>query len=94
MWKLLDNAEGQTKRENAVKAKKLLEALNGQITGLIKLEVGIDLIGSENTGDIVLYSEFESEAAMQGYLDHPEHVKLIPFMKAIRSDRFWIDYKV
>jgi len=90
MWTLQE----QSKQENAIKAKTLLEALNGKIPGLIKLEVGIDLVGETNTADIVLYSEFESEAAMADYLTHPEHVKIVPFMKSIRLERFVIDYKI
>ncbi len=90
LWKLQE----QSKRDNAIKAKSLLEALNGKIPGLIKLEVGIDLVGTENSADIVLYSEFESEQAMADYMKHPEHVKLIPFMKSIRTERFLMDYKI
>ncbi|MFV2061622.1 MAG: Dabb family protein, partial [Gammaproteobacteria bacterium] len=88
LWKLKE----QSKHENALKAKEQLEALNGKIPGLIKLEIGIDLIGTENSADIILYSEFESVAALDGYMKHPEHVKLIPFMKSIRLQRYIIDY--
>jgi len=90
MWTLKE----QCKQENAIKAKTLLEKLNGKIPGLIKLEVGIDLVGSDNSVDIVLYSEFESEVALDGYMKHPEHVKLIPFMKEIRKERFMVDYRI
>ncbi len=90
MWKL----QADSKKENAQKAKTLLENLNGKIPGLLKLEVGIDLVGTENSADIVLYSEFESEQALADYLKHPEHVKLILFMKSIRAARYVMDYKV
>ncbi len=90
MWKL----QTSSKKENAQKAKVLLENLNGIIPGLLKLEVGIDLVGTENSADIILSSEFESEQALADYLKHPEHVKLIPFMKSIRTERYVMDYKI
>lgn len=90
MWKL----KSELKNENSQKAKTLLEALNGKIPGLLKLEVGIELVGSENSADIIMYSEFESEQAMADYMKHPEHVKLIPFMKSIREARYVMDYRI
>ena len=90
MWTLKE----QSKQENAIKAKSLLEDLNGKIPGLIKLEVAIEMLGTDNSAHIVLYSEFESEAALDGYMKHPEHVKLIPFMKEIRKERFMVDYRI
>ena len=41
MWKI-QGINGQTKEETAQQIKRGLEDLNGQIEGLIKLEVGID----------------------------------------------------
>lgn len=94
LWTLHERAEGASGAQNAQKAKELLESLNGKIPGMLKLEVGIDLVGVESTADIALYSEFESEEALLEYQSHPEHLKLKPFMLAIRSGRNVIDYKV
>ena len=93
IWTLHDEAEGCSKAENAQKAKALLENLNGKIPGLIHLEVGIDLIGDRNCGDICLYSELENPDDLPAYATHPEHVKCIPFMKAIASSRLAMDYQ-
>ena len=53
MWKLKENAHGNTKHENAVLIRNKLESLNGKIEGLIKMEVGIDFSNTENSCDIV-----------------------------------------
>ncbi len=93
-WKLHDEAEGNSKEVNAQKAKQMLEALNGKIPGLIKLEVGIDFSGTEASSDLVLYSEFDTKEALEDYPGHPEHLALKPFIEAIRSERRMIDYEV
>lgn len=94
MWKLLEEAEGNSKQENAHLAKMQLEALNGRVPGLIKLEVGVDFSCSESSFDLILYSEFEDRAALQRYQQHPEHKAVFPFMKAIRSERAVVDYEI
>lgn len=94
MWKLLDTAEGNSKAENARLAKVQLEALNGKVPGLLKLEVGVDFSDSDTSMDLILYSEFEDRAALERYQQHPEHVAVFPFMKAIRSERRVVDYEV
>ena len=96
LWKLKDFAEGNSKSENALQLKKLLENLNGKIPGLIKLEVGVHLKDSkadENDSDLILYSEFENMDALENYYPHPEHIKIIPFAKAIRTERRVINYE-
>jgi hypothetical protein len=44
MWKLEENAEGNTKLENAKIIKEKLEALVGIIPEIVELEVGIDIL--------------------------------------------------
>ena len=97
MWKLKDEYEGKSKHDNAMQLKLSLEALNGRITGLINLEVGLQIKDSHSDGldyDVVLYSEFESMQTLEEYYVHPEHLKLVPFAKAIRTERALINYEV
>jgi len=68
--------------------------LNGIIPGMIKLEVGIDVSGTENSADIVLYSEFESLEALNNYQVNPEHEKIKPFVLSCRSERRIVDYEI
>lgn len=92
IWKLKDFSNGKSKQENALEIKKQLESLNGRMPGMIKLEVGIDFSNTENSSDIVLYSEFESKEALDNYQVHPDHEKLKPFVSSCRSERRVVDY--
>lgn len=94
VWRLKDDAHGNTKMQNAMIIKSKLEALAGKIPGIIKMEVGIDISGTEESGDIVLYSEFESKEALDNYQAHPEHKAVMPFVKEARSERRLVDYEV
>ncbi len=91
LWKLKE--EHNTK---AVKAgiKKGLEALMGVIPGLVEISVQTEKLPSSNA-DVMLYSVFESEAALKNYATHPAHVavadgKVRPFTET----RMCLDFEV
>lgn len=92
MWKLADEAGGQTKQQNAEKIKVIAEALNDKIEGMNWLEIGIDFSKSEGSFDVALYSEFDSVEALNNYKVHPEHVKLAEFVHSVITDRKVVDY--
>lgn len=50
--------------------------------------------GMDCTYDLVLYSAFEDQAALDAYQNHPQHVALKPFMSAARKERQCMDYTV
>lgn len=94
MWKLKDKAEGRTKEENSRKIKEALEALNGEIDGLLKMEVGIDISKNESCADIVLYSEFTSKKALDEYQVNPKHEAVKPLVGKCTCERRMVDYEV
>jgi hypothetical protein len=94
MWKLKDHAEGADRATNAVRLKALLDACDGLVPGLLKLEVAVAEAGLEATCDVVLYAEFADKAALDAYQEHPQHVALKPFVLAVRESRQCMDYQV
>ena len=94
MWHLKDHAEGADKAANAIKMKALLDACSDIVPGILKLEVAIAQPSLEATYDVVLYSEFESVAALDAYQNHPQHLALKPFVGAVRLARQCMDYEV
>lgn len=93
-WTLKDEAEGAGKEENAAKVKELLEALRGQIPGMLKIEVGRDFSASPVSADIALYSEFESREALDAYQVHPGHVAAKAFIGSVTASRQLADYEL
>lgn len=91
-WRL--NGDSPAARHaQAREIKAALEALNGGIPGLLRLEVGIDLSGDTDAADVVLYSEFTDRAALEAYHHHPEHQKVAPLVRAARAERRVVDYE-
>ncbi|EGT3616974.1 Dabb family protein [Clostridium perfringens] len=94
MWKLKDEAEGNSKAENAKIIKDSLEDLQGKFKEIVSLEVGIDVNKSEQAYDIVLYSTFNSLEDLDSYQKNPDHVKAGSFVKKVASSRVVVDYEV
>jgi hypothetical protein len=94
MWKLKEQAEGATREENAAKARELLLACARLDPGIVHFEVGTAAPGLECTCDLVLDSTFRDQAALVAYQNHPQHVAIKPFMKAIVEARQCMDYEI
>lgn len=95
LFKLADEAEGYSKRENALLIKEKLEALKGAIPEIRKIEVLINHSdASQDNYDIVLDSEFDTFEDLNIYAVHPEHVKVGAFIAKVRTARAAIDYEL
>jgi hypothetical protein len=93
MWKLKEEALGNDKAVNAKLIKEKLEALDGKIDGLLKIEVGIDFLGGGNF-DVVLYSELSKKEDLDVYQNHPLHQAVLPFIREAVVDRKAVDYEI
>lgn len=93
MWKLKEEAHENDKATNARLIKEKLEALSGKIDGLLKIEIGLDVIGGGNY-DVVLYSEVASVEALDVYQNHPLHQAVLPFIREAVSNRTAVDFEV
>lgn len=93
-WKLAEFADGHTRAENIERMKAAAEHMRSVIPGIIELEIGEDLEGSDAAWDVALYSAFETREALDAYQVHPEHVKVKELVARIRTDRAVVDYEV
>ena len=93
MW----NVRGETaadKARNIARVQRSFEGLRGRIPGLLHLEIGVDSSRIDYACDMVLYSEFESQAALDAYGTHPEHVRVKAELADLRIARYQVDYAV
>jgi hypothetical protein len=93
MW----NLKGHTKEEkvqNIQVLRQSFEGLRGRISGLICLEIGVDQSHVDYACDVVLYSEFESETALENYAVHPEHLRVKDEIAGLRIAKYQVDYQV
>ncbi len=72
--------------------KEGLEALVGQVPGLMELRVITAPLTSANV-DVMLYSVLEDEAALNGYAVHPAHVQVADtLVRPFTATRACMDY--
>ena len=93
MWKLKEFAEGNNKSENANIIKESLESLEGEISEIKFIEVGININEAKQSYDVVLCSEFESMESLDIYQNHLKHVKAAEFIKKVVEERAAVDYE-
>lgn len=93
-WKFKGDIPADARQAKLREIKHKFEALNGVIPGLLRLEIGSDFNRSDDAADFVLYSEFESRAALDGYQAHPRHRELMPMIGDVRSEKRVVDYDV
>ena len=91
MW----NVRGDTPAARArgiAQLQSSFAGLCGRIPGLLHIEVGVDSSRIEYACDVVLYSEFESQAALDAYAVHPEHLRVKQELGDLRIARYQVDY--
>jgi hypothetical protein len=93
LWTLKDQAEGADRATNVRKARALLESCAALVPGIERFEVGEAQPGLECGGDLVLNSSFTDRAALAAYQNHPDHVAIKPFMKAVVASRVCMDFE-
>jgi heme-degrading monooxygenase HmoA len=93
VWRLKDSACGNDQATNARLIREKLEALRGRIPGLLRIEVGIDFSGTENSSDVVLATEFATRKDLAAYQTHPEHKAVGLFVREVVSERRFVDYE-
>jgi hypothetical protein len=91
MW----NMAGDTKEDRRTAAEFLrsrFETLRDEVPGLLHLEVGLDHSRVDYACDVVLYTEFESQEALDAYASHPAHLRVKDELGKMRIARFQVDY--
>ena len=94
MWRLKEEAEGHSRHENMLKARDILLQFANLTPGTELFEVGIKTDGLDCTSDLILNSVFKDEEALKAYQNHPEHLAIKPFMKAVVEQRSCMDFWV
>jgi len=74
-------------------ALNALNGMRGRIEGLIDLEAGADVIGSERSYDIALICLLKDKAALDFYQAHPVHQPVKKLMAELRESSVAVDYE-
>jgi len=64
-----------------------------RIAQILEWEVGINIIPSEQSRDLVLVSSFADRAALAAYQQHAEHQRVVGFLRKVHCGRVVVDYE-
>lgn len=92
MWNLKDHADGADKASKLEKAKSLLLSCAQVVPGIRTFEVATATPGMDCTNDLVLHMLLDDAQVLAAYQNHPQHLAIKPFMKAVVKERRCMDY--
>lgn len=69
-------------------------SMKDKIEGMVSIEAGADLLGSDRSYDIALVCTFTDRAAFDAYQTHPAHMPIKQRMHEVRSASVACDYLV
>ena len=82
----------EKKKEHIKKAKEMLEALPEKVPTLKEIEVGINFSDKERAMDMSIITTFDNKVGLEVYATHPEHVKVVEYLKGVVSESRVVDY--
>lgn len=93
MWKVAGDTE-ELRRANIARVRDGFLGLRGRIPGMTQLDIGVDVSRVDYASDVVLVSDFVSQAALDGYAVHPEHLRVRDALAGVRTERHQVDFVV
>ncbi len=83
----------ENKKPNMIQAKQMLESLMGAVPTLRSIDVGINFAQEERAMDLSIVTLFESQDGLDAYATHPEHLKVVAFIKTVVEYSKVVDYE-
>lgn len=93
LWKFKDSAEGKSKAENVALVKARLEALAPVIPEIHAITLGADLGRIPSNCDLALLVDTENAETLSIYAGHPEHLKVMDYIKKVVESRTALDFE-
>ncbi|WNC69144.1 Dabb family protein [Thalassotalea nanhaiensis] len=93
LWKLKEQADGQSKDQLAITVKAKLDSLPALIKEVRQYDVGIN-IGSYGAQffDVGLFSTFDNEEDFKAYCVYPEHDAVVAYIQSVTEDEQIVDF--
>jgi len=82
----------ENKKANIIQAKQMLENLMGTVPSLRSIDVGVNFSIEERAMDLSIITAFESQEDLEAYAVHPEHLKVVDFIKTVVEYSKVVDY--
>lgn len=90
-WKLAAT-DPEANRQHRAVITEALEGLPALIPEIRGFAVGSNVISSEFHHDLVLVADYENEDALQAYIAHPEHQRVVGIIGPLVATRAVVDF--
>lgn len=95
LWTLRQDLSSQEKEAVKQGIKEGLEALVGQVSGLVECHVNVDGRLDSSNCDVMLDSTLESPEALKAYAVHPAHVAVADTkVRPYTAQRTCLDFEI
>ena len=82
----------ENKQPNIIQAKQMLENLMGAVPSLRSIDVGANFADEDRAMDLSIITAFHSREDLDAYAIHPEHLKVVEFIKSVVEYSKVVDY--
>ncbi|MFT7823662.1 MAG: Dabb family protein [Sulfurimonas sp.] len=83
----------ENKQANMIQAKQMLENLLGAVPSLRSMDVGMNFAQEDRAMDLSIITSFASKEDLNAYAIHPEHLKVVAFIKSAAEYSKVVDYE-
>jgi len=87
------NFKDEHKKANMIEVKQMLENLMGSVPTLKSIDVGMNFSSEVRAMDLSIITSFESREALDAYAIHPEHLRVVDFIKEVVVESRVVDYE-
>ena len=93
MFKLPAKFVGKERANTLMEIKQKLETLPALIESIKFYRVGVNYADSPAAFELVIDSDFESKEGLKFYSIHPEHQKVVAFLRSLDAQKAVVDYE-
>ena len=82
---------GDAEREHWM---ELLRSLEGEVTGLRSMTVGVNVIPGPAAHELAIVADFDDQAALDAYNRHPRHLEVLAISAPVKRFLATVDFEV
>ena len=92
MFKMNPELSGEVKAGEIARLKAAIDALEQEVPEVKFLQTGVNINSRPQAFDLVLVSDFETEAALDVYREHPQHQRVMDVIREVVEKVHVVDY--
>lgn len=92
-WKLAAE-DAATKAEQSATLAASLNALVSVVPEIKSLTVASNVADIAGNWDVVLVADYDDLAGLEAYISHPEHQKVVGYIRSVVAERSAVDFEL